>query len=66
MPQCIIYLLHLVIDKNSQRHPGKLGMCEIDKQTLRQVENWLTGRANQRVVISNTESNWRMLASGVR
>jgi len=31
---------------------------------VRWIENWLNGR-NQRVVISDTESSWRTVTSGV-
>jgi len=36
----------------------------IDKWTMKWIENWLTGRA-QRVVISGTEFNWRLVTSSV-
>jgi len=42
---------------------GKLRKCGIEAWTVRWVENWLTGRA-QRVVISDTESGCRPVASG--
>ncbi|GAB0192436.1 mitochondrial enolase superfamily member 1 [Grus japonensis] len=43
---------------------GKLRKCGLDEWTVRWIENWLNGRA-QRVVISDTESSWRPVASGV-
>ena len=43
---------------------GKLRKYGLDEWTLRWSENWLNGRA-QRVVISDTESTWRPVASGV-
>ncbi|GAB0207638.1 mitochondrial enolase superfamily member 1 [Grus japonensis] len=43
---------------------GKLRKCGLDEWTVRWVENWLNGRA-QRVVISNAESSWRPVSSGV-
>jgi len=43
---------------------GKLIKCGLDEWSVRWIENWLNGRA-QRVVISNTESSWRPIASGV-
>jgi len=42
----------------------KLGKCRLGKWTVRWTEDWLNGRA-QRVVISSTESSWRLVASGV-
>jgi len=47
-----------------KRLGGLLRKCGIDEWTVRWVENWLTGRA-QRVVISGTESSWRLVANGV-
>ncbi|PKU44633.1 rna-directed dna polymerase from mobile element hypothetical protein [Limosa lapponica baueri] len=38
---------------------GKLRKCGLDEKTVRWMENWLSGRA-QRVVISGTESSWRL------
>jgi len=43
---------------------GKLRKCEIDEWSARWIESWLNGRA-QRVVISNTDSSWRPVTSGV-
>ena len=45
-------------------HVGKLRKCEVDKWTVRWIENWLIGRA-QNVMISDTKSSWRHVASGV-
>ncbi|GAB0186901.1 mitochondrial enolase superfamily member 1 [Grus japonensis] len=42
----------------------KLRKCGLDEWTVRWIENWLNGRAH-RVVISDTESSWRPVASGV-
>jgi len=43
---------------------SKLRKCGLDEWTVRWIENWLNGRA-QRVVISDTESSWRPVTSGV-
>jgi len=43
---------------------GKLRNCGLDEWTVTWIENWLNGRA-QRVVISNAESSWRPVTSGV-
>ena len=43
---------------------GKLRKCRLDEQTVRWIENWLNGRA-QSVVISDAESGWRPVTSGV-
>ncbi|GAB0204121.1 mitochondrial enolase superfamily member 1 [Grus japonensis] len=43
---------------------SKLRKCGLDEWTGRWVGNWLSGRA-QRVVITGTESIWRLVASGV-
>jgi len=43
---------------------GKLRKCGFDEWTVRWIENWLNGRA-QRVVVSSTESSWRLVTSGV-
>ncbi|GAB0209694.1 potassium/sodium hyperpolarization-activated cyclic nucleotide-gated channel 1-like [Grus japonensis] len=43
---------------------GKLRKCGLDEWTVRWIENWLNGRA-QRVVISDVESSWRPVSSGV-
>jgi len=43
---------------------GKLRKCGLDECSARWIENWLNGRA-QRVVISSTESSWRLVTSGV-
>ncbi|GAB0210119.1 protein NYNRIN-like [Grus japonensis] len=43
---------------------GKLRKCGLDEWTVRWVENWLNGRA-QKVVISDTESSWRPVSSGL-
>ena len=42
----------------------KLRKCGLDEWAVRWIENWLNGRA-QRVVISSTESSWRLVTSGV-
>ncbi|PKU46099.1 rna-directed dna polymerase from mobile element jockey-like [Limosa lapponica baueri] len=42
----------------------KLKKCGLDERTVRQIENWLNGRA-QGVVISGTESSWRPVTSDV-
>jgi len=38
--------------------------CGLDEWSVRWIENWLNGRT-QRVVISGTESSWRLVRSGV-
>jgi len=43
---------------------GKLRMCTLDGWSVRWIEDQLNGRA-QRVVISNTQSSWRPVTSGV-
>jgi len=43
---------------------GKLRKCGLDEWSVRWIENWLNGRA-QRVVISDAESSWRPVTSGV-
>jgi len=43
---------------------GKLRKCGLDEWSVRWIENWLNGRT-QRVVISDTESGWRPVTSGV-
>ena len=43
---------------------GKLRKCGLEEQTVRWLENWVSGRA-QRVVMSSTKSRWRPVASGV-
>ena len=43
---------------------GKLRKCGLDEWSSRWIENWLNSRA-QRVVISGTESSWRLVTSGV-
>jgi len=43
---------------------GKLRKCGLDEWSVRWIENWLNGRT-QRVVISDTESSWRPVTSGV-
>ncbi|PKU44218.1 rna-directed dna polymerase from mobile element jockey-like [Limosa lapponica baueri] len=43
---------------------GKLRKCGLDERTVRWIENWLKDRA-QRVVISNAESSYRPVTSGV-
>jgi len=43
---------------------GELRKHGLDEWSVRWIENWLNGRA-QRVVISGTESSWRLVASGV-
>jgi len=43
---------------------GKLRKCGLDEWSVRWIENWLNGRA-QRVVISNAESSWSPVTSGV-
>jgi len=43
---------------------GKFRKCGLDEWSVRWIENWLKGRA-QRVVISNAESSWRPVTSGV-
>ena len=43
---------------------GKLRKCGLDEWSVRGIENWLNGRT-QRVVISGTESSWRLVTSGV-
>lgn len=42
---------------------GKLRKCEIDEQTEKQIENWLTDRA-QWVVVRSVESSWKPVPSG--
>jgi len=42
----------------------KLRKYGLDEWSVRWIENWLNGR-NQRVVISGTESSWRLVTSGV-
>jgi len=37
----------------------KLMKCGLDEQTVKWIKNWLHGQT-QRVVISNTESSWRL------
>jgi len=43
---------------------GKLRKCGLDEWSVRWIENWLNGRT-QRVVISDAESSWRPVTSGV-
>jgi len=43
---------------------GKLRKCGLDEWLVRWIENWLNGRT-QRVVISDAESSWRPVTSGV-
>jgi len=43
---------------------GKLRKCGLDEWSVRWIENWLNGRT-QRVVISDAESSWRSVTSGV-
>jgi len=43
---------------------GKLEKCELNRWTVRWIENCLNGRA-QSVVISGPESSWRPVASSV-
>jgi len=43
---------------------GKFRKCGLDEWSVRWIENWLNGRA-QRVVISNSESIWWHVTSGV-
>jgi len=43
---------------------GKLRNCGLDEWLVRWIENWLNGRT-QRVVVSGTESCWRLATSGV-
>jgi len=43
---------------------GKLRKCGLDEWSVRWIENWLNGRA-QRIVISDAESSWRLVTSGV-
>ena len=43
---------------------GKLRKCELEEWTARWINNWLNDRAES-VVISDTESGWRPVASGV-
>ena len=42
----------------------KLRKCGLDERSVRWIKNWLNGRA-QRVVISEAESSWRPVTSGV-
>jgi len=43
---------------------GKLRKCGLDEWIVKGIENWLNGRT-QRVVISDVESSWRPVTSGV-
>jgi len=43
---------------------GKLRKCGLDEWSVRWIENWLNGKT-QRVVISDAESSWRPVTSGV-
>jgi len=43
---------------------GKLRKCGLDEWSVKWIENWLNGRT-QRVVISGTESSWRLVTSGL-
>ncbi|PKU45535.1 rna-directed dna polymerase from mobile element jockey-like [Limosa lapponica baueri] len=43
---------------------NKFRKCGLEEWTVRWIENWLKDRA-QRVVISDTESGWRSVTSGV-
>jgi len=43
---------------------GKIRKCGLDEWSLKWFENWLNG-TTQRVVISGTESSWRLVTSGV-
>ena len=43
---------------------GKLRKCGLDEWSVEWIENWLNGRT-QRVVISGSESSWRLVTSGV-
>jgi len=43
---------------------GKLRKCGLDEWSVRWIENWLNGRT-QRVAISDAESSWRPVTSGV-
>jgi len=43
---------------------GKLRKCGLDQWSAKWIENWLNGRV-QSVVISSTESSWRLVTSGV-
>jgi len=43
---------------------GKLRKCGLDDRSGRWIENWLKGRT-QCVIISGTESSWRLVTSGV-
>jgi len=43
---------------------GKLRKYGLDEWSVRWIKNWLNGRAH-RVVISGTESSWRLVTSGV-
>jgi len=43
---------------------GKLRKCGLDECSVKWIENWLNGRT-ERVVISGTESSWRLVTSGV-
>jgi len=45
-------------------HLGKFRKCGLDEWSVKQIENWLNGRT-QKVVISGTESSWRLVNSGV-
>jgi len=43
---------------------AKLRKCGLDEWTVGGIENWMNGRSQQ-VVISGTESSWRLVTSGV-
>jgi len=43
---------------------GKLRKCGLDEWSVKWIENWLNGRT-QRIVISDPESSWRPVTSGV-
>jgi len=43
---------------------GKLRKCGLDEWSVKWIENCLNGRT-QRVVVSGTESSWRLVTSGV-
>ena len=44
--------------------PAELRKCGLDSWVVRQTVNWRNGR-RQRVVVSGTESSWRVVSSGV-
>ncbi|GAB0208703.1 mitochondrial enolase superfamily member 1 [Grus japonensis] len=64
MEQLILGVINKHVEEKKVIGSGKLRKCGLDEWTVRWVENWLNGRA-QRVVISDAESSWRPVASGV-